>query len=63
MDVNYYLHREQIERMRADAARNDAARDVHGRLADLYRDRLQDYRTERTARTAPPAARPPLARA
>jgi len=45
MDVNYYLHREQVERMRADAAVTTEAGEVHRRLADLYRARLSAYRT------------------
>lgn len=45
MDVNYYLHREQVERMRATAASTFEAGEAHRRLADLYRARLTAYRT------------------
>ena len=45
MDVNYYLHREQVERTRADKAGSGAARDAHKGLADLYRQRIESYRT------------------
>jgi hypothetical protein len=50
MDVNYYLHREQIERMRADSAATRAAGQAHRDLADLYRARIAAYR----AQPAPP---------
>jgi hypothetical protein len=44
MDVNYYLHREQVERTRADQAGSGAARDAHKGLADLYRKQIDRYR-------------------
>ncbi|MDQ8756627.1 hypothetical protein RCO27_10320 [Sphingosinicella sp. LHD-64] len=44
MDINYYLHREQVERMRADLAGSDEARAVHREMADLYRARVTAYR-------------------
>ena len=44
MDINYYLHREQVERMRADLARSDQARAIHIEMADLYRARVAAYR-------------------
>jgi len=44
MDVNYYLKREQIERMRADIAASIEARNAHSALADLYRARITAYR-------------------
>ena len=50
MDVNYYLHREQIERMRASAAASEEARAAHKGLADLYRKRVMDHRV--TAQTS-----------
>jgi hypothetical protein len=46
MDVNYYLHREQVERMRAERAADAKAGEAHRRLADLYRARLRAYRGE-----------------
>ena len=45
MDVNYYLHREQVERMRASTASTIEAEEAHRRLADLYRARLSAYRS------------------
>ena len=45
MDVNYCLHREQVERLRAAAAASDAAEAAHLQLAALYRARVDDYRT------------------
>lgn len=44
MDVNYYLHREQVERMRADRAASDEARAIHREMAALYRARVDAYR-------------------
>ena len=44
MDVNYLLHREQVELMRAEVAKHDNARVVHLELAELYRVRVEDYR-------------------
>lgn len=44
MDINYYLHREQIERVRAAAAECDEARAAHCRMADIYRERIEGYR-------------------
>lgn len=46
MDINYYLHREQIERMRAERAETETARTAHRRMADLYRARIRAYRDE-----------------
>jgi len=46
MDINYYLRREQIERMRAERAASDEARSAHRRMAELYRARVQAYRQE-----------------
>ena len=43
MDVNYYLHREQIERIRAERATSDEARAAHRRMAELYRARVDAY--------------------
>ncbi len=55
MDVNYYLHREQIERMRAASAASAEAGEAHRRLADLYRALLNAYRCSHA-----PTARPEL---
>lgn len=45
MDVNYYLHREQIERVRANLADSAEARAIHRELAELYRAHVDAYRT------------------
>lgn len=55
MDVNYYLHREQIERMRAASAASAEAGEAHRRLADLYRALLNAYRCSHA-----PTVRPEL---
>ena len=44
MDLNYYLQREQVERMRADQAAHRAAAEAHRGLADLYRQHIDSYR-------------------
>lgn len=44
MDLNYYLHREQVERMRADHAGHQAARRAHSSMAELYREQIDRYR-------------------
>lgn len=44
MDLNYYLQREQVERIRADAAPSRTVRKAHQGLADLYRERIDAYR-------------------
>lgn len=36
MDLNYVFLRQQVERSRADRARNDAAREAHEKLARTY---------------------------
>jgi hypothetical protein len=36
MDLNYLLHRQQVERSRADGASCDEARRAHAELAALY---------------------------
>mgnify|MGYP001144281081 CR=1 FL=1 len=56
MDLNYYLHREQVERVRADQAEPGAVRDAHHGLAELYRREIDRYRAELM-----PAAQAPLA--
>lgn len=65
MDVNYYLHREQVERMRADLARSDEARAIHSEMADLYRARILAHRgASPPSEAAPaPAPRPALTQA
>lgn len=59
MDLNYYLHREQVERIRADSADTQSVRDAHLELAELYRQQIEEYRAGRIAGYQPrPAARP-----
>lgn len=36
MDLNYLLHRQQVERFRAHSAACDEARNAHAQLASLY---------------------------
>lgn len=36
MDLNYLLHRQQVERTRAEAAESDEARTAHEQLARCY---------------------------
>jgi hypothetical protein len=49
MDLNYYLQRETVERMRAAQAPSAAARQAHDGMAALYRERIDRYRQERGA--------------
>ena len=66
MDLNYYLHREQIERVRADHADTTSARDAHRELAELYRQQIEEYRagtlTEYRPRVIPRSFTPPAHR-
>lgn len=57
MDVNYLLHREQIERARADQAGSRPAEAAHRGLADLYRQRIEDYRQANQPGSARPILR------
>ena len=43
MDLNYMMHREQVERQRSETADSNGARSLHGQLADMFRDRI-DFR-------------------
>jgi hypothetical protein len=52
MDINYYLAREQIERVRADGAACEGARLAHQGLADSYRRLLDGHRDRAVARFA-----------
>lgn len=49
MDLNYYLQRETVERMRASHAPSAAVRRAHDEMAALYRIRIDSYREERGA--------------
>lgn len=44
MDINYLLHREQVELMRAGAAKCDASKAAHLELAERYRSLVDDNR-------------------
>lgn len=41
MDLNYLLHRQQVERFRSESAACDEARDAHARLAALYESEIK----------------------
>lgn len=49
MDLNYLLHREQVERMRADEAGCDESRAAHLGLAQGYRTMIDGQRRSRLA--------------
>jgi len=57
MDLNYYLHREQVELMRAEQAEPKAAADAHRGLAELYRRQIEQYRAANLAAAAEPRLR------
>jgi len=40
MDLNYLLHRQQVERSRADSGSCDEARKAHAQLAALYEEAI-----------------------
>lgn len=40
-DLNYLLHRQQVERTRAESAPSDAARKAHEELALHYEEEIQ----------------------
>ena len=42
MDLNYLLHRQQVERARAEDAGTDAARAAHEELAKQYEERIEE---------------------
>ena len=41
MDLNYLLHRQQVERARAEAASSEAARKAHQELAQQYEGQIE----------------------
>jgi hypothetical protein len=53
MDFNYLYYRQQVERMRADAAASDSARRAHLGLADGYDAEI----ARRKGETPPPRHR------
>jgi hypothetical protein len=52
VDLNYLLHREGVERMRADGAACVASRHAHLSLAGIFRDRIDGLRRDRVAAAA-----------
>ena len=46
MDLNYLLHRQQVERSRAEAAVNEAARAAHEELAKQYEERIEELTSD-----------------
>jgi hypothetical protein len=42
MDLNYLLHRQQIERIRAEFAASGEARQAHAELASLYEQAIEE---------------------
>lgn len=41
MDLNYLFLRQQVERSLANAAKNDAAREAHEKLAQVYESAIE----------------------
>ena len=41
MDLNYLLHRQQVERSRAETATSEAARKAHQELAQQYEGQIE----------------------
>ena len=61
MDINYYLLREQIERVRADRAATAKVRAVHRQMAEGYRELVEGHRRNRLdAAGLRPRLRPPV---
>lgn len=52
MDLNLLLHREGVERLRADGALSIEARHAHLGLAGLFRARIEGLRRARVAAAA-----------
>ncbi len=46
MDLNYLLHRQQVERSRAEAATADEARAAHEALARKYEEQINELTGE-----------------
>ena len=42
MDLNYLLHRQQVERSRAEAAETEEARTLHEQLARCYEAQIEE---------------------
>lgn len=52
MDLNYLLHREGVERMRAEGALCVDSRRAHLGLAGIFRGRIDGLRRDRIAAAA-----------
>lgn len=48
MDINYLLHRQQVELMRANLAKCSESRIAHLELAQRYRSLVDDHRRAAT---------------
>ena len=46
MDLNYLLHRQQVEHARAESTENDAARAAHKELSKQYEERIEELTGE-----------------
>jgi hypothetical protein len=56
VDINYLFLRQQMERMRADAATTDVARQIHEQLANEYERLIEDATKGRVTFVRPRAA-------
>jgi hypothetical protein len=45
-DLNYLFFRQQVERIRAETAASDAARQAHEGLAEAYEEQIEDSTAE-----------------
>ncbi len=60
MDLNYLIHREGVERLRAVRAASREAREAHRGLADIFRNRIDSVRRDKLAAAGlRPELRPP----
>jgi hypothetical protein len=53
MDLHYYRQRERAERLAAEQAAGDSARDAHLHLAESYRSVIEAYEKLEALRPAP----------
>jgi len=61
MDLNYLLHRQQVERSRAEAAHSEEARVRHEQLARCYEVQIDEATSDefRIAPESPPTSASP----
>lgn len=57
MDLNYLLHRQQVERSRAKSASTDAARQAHEELARGYERKIELWTGDNFEFSTPEGAR------